>query len=76
MVACSLTSSLTSDDLLQYLCLELPTGDDDDDESETAPLLQGTITGTGGVDVESGRKKLFAGFVRGRGGRAGGRAAG
>lgn len=58
-----MTASLAAHELLQYLCLELPMADADYDD-DAAPLLAGgTITGTGGIDVESGRKKLFAGCV-------------
>jgi len=64
VVACDLTSSLSASEALQYLCHELSVLDDGGVETtEETYLLSGRSTGvgSGGIDVENGRRKQYEG---------------
>ncbi|KAI5809349.1 hypothetical protein BZA77DRAFT_328871 [Pyronema omphalodes] len=68
MVACDLTSNLSAQEALQYLCHPLPVLEDNSNSNETPItettfLLSGTRHGTGSSsDIESNRKKQYEGM--------------
>lgn len=64
VVACDLTSSLSAAEALQYLCHELSVLDVSGAEpTESSYLLSGQSNGggSGGADVENGRRKRYEG---------------
>lgn len=63
MVACELTSNLSAQEALQYLCHSLPVGEESETPAtESTFLLSGTRHGTSGSDIESNRKKQYEGM--------------